>query len=148
MFHSSGCQRFHDANATDKFAEDRDKTPDKDKPSDPESKGGQFAADRALPEVKAVPFDGKRAMQYLGELCAIGPRISGSAGMTRQQAILQKHFEKYGSTVEVQKFDGKQPSQVGALPRSEPGPNRYVRAAQCTRSSRQKQRYRLNPAVL
>src|SRR5262245_50103222 len=40
----------------------------------------QFAADREAPPggEKPVPFDGKRAMGYLEEICKIGPRISGS----------------------------------------------------------------------
>jgi hypothetical protein len=61
-----------------------------------------------LPDVKAIPFDGDRAMQYLKDLCAIGPRISGSDGMRKQQEMLKKHFEKLGATVAFQRFEGKQ----------------------------------------
>ena len=43
----------------------------------------KFAADRPVP----VPFDAKRAMGYLEALCKIGPRISGSDGMKKQQEL-------------------------------------------------------------
>src|SRR6266850_697516 len=56
----------------------------------------QFAADQAKDADKAVPFDGKRAMGYLKDICAIGPRISGSEGMQKQQDLLKKHFEALG----------------------------------------------------
>jgi glutaminyl-peptide cyclotransferase len=65
---------------------------------------------------KAGAFDGERAITYLTALCDIGPRISGSEGMTKQQELLQKHFEKLGAKVELQKFEGKQPSQTKAVP--------------------------------
>ena len=65
---------------------------------------------------KAGDFDGERAIKYLRTLCDIGPRISGSEGMKKQQEILKTHFEKHGATVTFQKFDGKQPSQRFAVP--------------------------------
>jgi glutaminyl-peptide cyclotransferase len=65
---------------------------------------------------KAGPFDGDRAIAYLQSVCDIGPRISGSEGMAKQQELLQKHFEKHGAKVALQKFDGKQPSQEKAVP--------------------------------
>jgi hypothetical protein len=69
----------------------------------------QFAQDRQeLP--KAADFDGKRAMGYLNEICKIGPRISGTEGMTKQQDLIQKHFEKLGATVEFQRFKVQQKS--------------------------------------
>ncbi len=70
----------------------------------------QFAIDRAG-DVKAVPFDGKRALDYLEQVCKIGPRISGSAGMKQQQELLRKHFEKLGGTVTLQTFTARQQSQ-------------------------------------
>jgi hypothetical protein len=69
----------------------------------------EFAADRALPD--PAPFDAKRAMTYLDKLCAIGPRISGSEGMTKQQDLLRKHFEELGGKVELQMFTARQVSQ-------------------------------------
>jgi hypothetical protein len=65
---------------------------------------------------KAGPFDGDRAIGYLSAVCDIGPRISGSDGMARQQELLQKHFERHGAKVTFQKFDGKQPSRDRAVP--------------------------------
>ena len=65
---------------------------------------------------KAGPFDGDRALAYLSALCDLGPRVSGSDAMTKQQEIVQKHFEKHGATVTLQKFQGKQPSRDRAVP--------------------------------
>ena len=79
-------------------------------------RGDRFAEDRAPPETKAVPFDAKRALDYLAELCKLGPRISGSAGMEKQQKLLKEHFEKHGGKVAFQRFEGKQPSQRNAAP--------------------------------
>jgi hypothetical protein len=62
---------------------------------------GAFAADR-FPE--PAPFDAKRAMGYLEAVCKIGPRLSGSAGMKKQQELLQKHFEALGGKVTYQRF--------------------------------------------
>ena len=41
-------------------------------------------------------FDAKRAMGYLEDVCKIGPRISGTDGMKKQQELIQKHFESAG----------------------------------------------------
>jgi peptidase M28-like protein len=68
------------------------------------------------PPVDARPFDGERAIAYLTAVCDIGPRISGSDGMAKQREMLQKHFEKHGAAVTLQKFDGKQPSQDKSVP--------------------------------
>jgi len=70
----------------------------------------QFAQDRDLP-MQEIPFDGKRAMRYLEALCELGPRISGSEGMKRQQMLLTKHFEQHGAKVTRQVFEAKQRSQ-------------------------------------
>jgi hypothetical protein len=71
-----------------------------------------FAADRPAPP----PFDAKRAMGYLQQLCKIGPRVSGSDGMKKQQELLEKHFAKLGGKVEWQKFTARQRSQRKATP--------------------------------
>src|SRR5262245_20167648 len=74
------------------------------------SQGAQFASDR--PEaVKPAPFDAKRGMGYLADLCKIGPRISGSDGMHKQRELLVQHFEKLGGKIEWQKFTARQVSQ-------------------------------------
>src|SRR5262245_2921558 len=76
----------------------------------------RFAEDRAPPEIKAVSFKSDRAMEYLVELCKIGPRVSGSEGMEKQQKLLKEHFEKLGGKVTFQRFEGKQPSQRNPVP--------------------------------
>jgi hypothetical protein len=100
----------------DKFAGGRDKNPGSNDEPAKKDPPVRFAEDREPMEAKAISFDGKRAMKYLADLCAIGPRISGSDGMAKQQEIIQKHFEKLGAKVDLQKFDGKQPSQKKAVP--------------------------------
>jgi glutaminyl-peptide cyclotransferase len=75
-----------------------------------EPRGG-FAADRDAVEIAKVPFDGKRALGYLKDVCKFGPRISGTEGMTRQQELLRKHFEGLGGKVELQKFTARQVSK-------------------------------------
>lgn len=67
----------------------------------------EFAAD--VPQGAA--FDGKRAMEYLEEICKIGPRISGTEGMQKQQELLKKHFERLEAKVEFQKFTVRQVSR-------------------------------------
>src|SRR5579871_6214044 len=66
----------------------------------------EFAADREMEH-----FDAKRAMGYLEGLCKIGPRISGTPGMTKQQEMLRRHFESFGAKVELQRFTARQKSR-------------------------------------
>jgi len=68
--------------------------------------GDRFAEDR--PAGDPVPFDAKRAMGYLDDICKIGPRMSGTDGMKKQQELIKKHFEDKGAKVTFQKFTGKQ----------------------------------------
>jgi glutaminyl-peptide cyclotransferase len=56
-----------------------------------------------------MPFNGGRAYEYLKQLCAIGPRPSGSAGMAAQQKLLAEHFKKLGGEVEFQRFQARHP---------------------------------------
>jgi hypothetical protein len=56
-------------------------------------------------------FDAKRAMGYLEAICKIGPRISGSEGMKKQQELIEKHFKDQGARVEYQKFTARQVSR-------------------------------------
>jgi hypothetical protein len=60
-----------------------------------------------------IPFDGQRAYRYLKEICAIGPRVSATEGMHRQQAYLKDHFEKLGGKVTLQEFEARHPLQNG-----------------------------------
>jgi hypothetical protein len=64
-----------------------------------------FAADRDN------GFDSRRALGYIGDICKIGPRISGTEGMKRQQELLRKHFEALGGKVELQRFTARQHSR-------------------------------------
>ncbi len=60
-----------------------------------------------------IPFPGAAAYEDLKELCAIGPRFSGSPGMAKQQELLKKHFEplveKTGGKVRLQEFRVREP---------------------------------------
>lgn len=71
----------------------------------------EFAAD--APQTASV--DGKKALAHLEEICKIGPRISGTEGMKKQQEMLKKHFEDLGAKVEFQKFSVRQVSRRAAV---------------------------------
>lgn len=51
-----------------------------------------------------IPFNGEQAYEYLKQVCAIGPRPSGSPGMATQQRMLARHFAELGGKVGLQKF--------------------------------------------
>src|SRR3990170_1552669 len=55
------------------------------------------------------PLDALRAYRYLEQLCALGPRYSGSPGMQKQQELLVEHFKKLGGQVSLQEFRAKNP---------------------------------------
>ncbi len=54
-------------------------------------------------------FSPTRAFGYLEKICRIGPRPSGSRGMTEQQTLLAEHFGRLGAQVAFQPFDGADP---------------------------------------
>jgi hypothetical protein len=56
-----------------------------------------------------IPFDGRAAHQWIEKLCQLGPRMSGSEGMRKQQELLQEHFRGLGGTVEMQEFAVRHP---------------------------------------
>lgn len=66
--------------------------------------------------LKDIPFDGAQAYEYLQQICDLGPRISGTAGMQAQQALLVKHFEQFGAETELQKFKARHPRDGSAVP--------------------------------
>ena len=77
---------------------------------------GASAPSGAIPSqltLDDIPFDGQRAFGYLSDLCALGPRPSGSPAMTAQQDMLAEHFRKLGGKVSLQKFRVRHP-QTGA----------------------------------
>src|SRR3989304_10635414 len=67
----------------------------------------------ATPEAAATssenPLDALRAYRYLEQLCAFGPRYSGSPGMEKQQELLVEPFKKLGGQVSPQKFRANKP---------------------------------------
>jgi len=62
----------------------------------------------AAPLNEPVP-NSARAAGYLRKICRIGPRPSGSRGMTEQQNLLAEHFGRLGAQVAYQSFDGADP---------------------------------------
>lgn len=79
-------------------------------PQTEKARPSAFAADR-FPDITIIQFDAKRAMGYLRDICKIGPRISGSRAMKKQQEIIQKHFEDLGVKVDYQRFEARQRSR-------------------------------------
>jgi glutaminyl-peptide cyclotransferase len=75
-----------------------------------EKQRDEFAQDQVAGAGKAIPFDGERAMGYLRKVCELGPRMSGTPTMKKQQELIRKHFEDLGAKVRAQDFDGKQTS--------------------------------------
>lgn len=53
--------------------------------------------------------DAKRAFGYLQQVCAIGPRISGTEGMATQQELLSQHFTALKAQVFFQEWDTPHP---------------------------------------
>ena len=63
------------------------------------------AAEKTPPlTLEEIPYDGRAAYEYLKQICAVGPRPSGSAGMVAQQKILSEHFQRLGAQVRFQEF--------------------------------------------
>ncbi len=63
----------------------------------------------ASPRRPTNPLDGLRAFRYLEQICALGPRPSGSPGMLKQQQFVRKHFEELGGKVTLQRFHAANP---------------------------------------
>jgi hypothetical protein len=62
-----------------------------------------------LPQ-RSSHYSGDQAYQYLHKICELGPRITATPAMFQQQELLKRHFESLGATVELQQFEGTQPS--------------------------------------
>lgn len=56
-----------------------------------------------------VKWDSRRAFGYLQKICEIGPRVSGSDGMVKQQAMIIDHFRQFGCEIRAQTFDVPHP---------------------------------------
>ncbi len=54
-------------------------------------------------------------MKYLQSICDIGPRMSGTREMKKQQDLIKKHFEDLGTKVQFQTFSAKQNSVKGEI---------------------------------
>jgi len=90
--------------------------PTTDAGTDDPPKRDKFGEDR-LPkaaDVKTYPIDGDRVVKYVKQLCDLGPRVSGSDGMAKQQKLLTKHFEDLGGKVTRQDFRATQRSRAAA----------------------------------
>jgi hypothetical protein len=61
------------------------------------------------PKLADIPFDGQRSLGYLQQICALGPRPSGSQGMLAQQKLMAEHFGKLGGKVSMQPFRYRHP---------------------------------------
>lgn len=81
----------------------------------PDGNGEAVAAGPKL-TLENIPFNGARAYEYLKQLCAIGPRRSGSPGMEKQQKMLAEHFQKLGGQVEFQRFRVRDPRNGAWVP--------------------------------
>jgi hypothetical protein len=77
--------------------------------------GNAVAAQSNL-QLEDIPFDGAQAYEWLRQLCAIGPRPSGSPGMETQQKMLAEHFQKFGGQVEFQRFRVPHPQTGEPVP--------------------------------
>ena len=57
------------------------------------------------------PLDKHRAFRFLQDICDLGPRVTGSEAMQRQQEILTNHFRNLGGKVRLQKFSFPHPQR-------------------------------------
>jgi glutaminyl-peptide cyclotransferase len=78
--------------------------------------GEATAAPTSNLKLADIPFDGAAAYDYLKQLCAIGPRPSGSPGIATQQKLLIDHFTKLGGHVSRQEFTARNPLTGEAVP--------------------------------
>ena len=80
----STAKNSHEAETvrTDAVSGSLEEGPSEESKEEREVEKPAIPAERPLEE---IPFDGQLAHQYLTELCAIGPRPSGSEGMKKQQ---------------------------------------------------------------
>lgn len=66
-------------------------------------------AEEAKQQIVKPEVDGRRAYDYLTEICKIGTRVSGTAGMARQQQMMVQHFSDLDADISFQSFDVAHP---------------------------------------
>ncbi len=97
---------------SDRPAPETPQLPTMDTPSAEEPpKKTEFATGGANEKAPMVKFDSEQAAKYLKQLCDIGPRVSGTEGMKKQQKLIEDHFKKLGATVTRQEFKARQRSR-------------------------------------
>ena len=79
-------------------------------PADPPKKT-EFATGNDAPKGAEIKFDAERSLKYVKLLCDLGPRVSGTEAMKKQQLLLEKHFKDLGATVTRQEFKARQASR-------------------------------------
>ncbi len=83
-----------------------------------------------------IPFDGREAFEYLKQICAVGPRPSGSRGMVVQQKMVADHFRRLGAQVSFQEFRARNPLDESEMPMANMliqwHPDRMERILLCT----------------
>lgn len=77
--------------------------------------GGSATAQSPTRRPIPVRYSADRAMQYLQQLCDLGPRPSGSQPMTLQQDLLETFFKARGGTVTRQEFETRHPEDGSAI---------------------------------
>lgn len=88
-----------------------------DAPADEPPKKTEFGTGGAkAADVAEIKFDGARAAKYVKRFCDIGPRVSGTANIKKQQELMEEHFKKLGATVTRQEFKAKQRSRKEETP--------------------------------
>ena len=70
---------------------------------------GLLVATLAADDKAGPAINPDRAFGYLAKICDIGPRISGSEGMERQQQLIAEHFTELKAQVKFQSFDAPHP---------------------------------------
>lgn len=77
----------------------------------------KFAENRPGGAVETpLPFYSKKAMEHIKTICNLGPRISGSEAMKKQQDLLSTHFQECGAKVVRQEFRAGARSKKGDVP--------------------------------
>ncbi len=77
--------------------------------SQPAQKKPAAAQEQPADEAPGPRLDPDRAFSYLTKICLLGPRISGSEEMDRQQEMIKDHFTKLKAQVKYQSFDAPHP---------------------------------------